>query len=158
MTNDKFLKVEKKLFSLGLDAYEILIVAQILEFQSKGMECYITNETFAEWYGTSTSTIKRRIDNLIGKNILKRDTKNIQKGKERHLYVNLENINNSTRFKMTLPESSNCSLRKDQNEPIKDNNEKDNNKRDNCKSSNSKVETIVNIVKNSTNSKGEFQF
>lgn len=158
MTNDKFLKVEKGLFSLGLDAYEILIVAQILEFQSKGMECYITNETFAEWYGTSVSTIKRRIDNLVGKNIVKRETKNTQKGKDRHLYVILENINNSAKSKMTLPQSSNWSLRKDQNEPIKDNNEKDNNKKDNCKSTNSKVETIVNIVKNSTSSKGEFQF
>lgn len=161
-----FLKVDKSLFSMGLDAYEILIVAQILEYQTKGLECYITNETFAEWYGTSESTIKRRIDNLVNKNIIKRETRNIQKGKERHLSV----VDGSTKVKMTFPQSSKCSLRKEQNEPIKDK-EKNINIKDNgvinqpvadCITlqgqSRSKEEAVREVINNSTDSNGGFSF
>lgn len=165
-----FLKVDKSLFSLGLDAFEILIVAQILEYQSKGMECYITNETFAEWYGTSVSTIKRRIDNLEAKKIIKRDTKNIQKGKERHLTVLIEMPDSSAKFKKNLAERSNCSLRKEQNEPIKDKEKKINTKDNGVMNQptadcitlenapRGKVEAVKDVMKNSTNSEGGFKF
>jgi hypothetical protein len=39
-----FLKVNKDLFKLGLDAVEILILAQIMEFDNNNMVCYMTNE------------------------------------------------------------------------------------------------------------------
>lgn len=154
-----FLKIDKDLFNMGLDAFEILIVSQILEYQSKGLECYITNETFAKWYGTSESTIKRRIDNLVSKKIIKRETKNVQKGKERHLSVLMDELE-STKVNLNLPQSSNCSLRKDQNEPIKDKDEKINIKDKELvePQARSKEEAIRDVMSNSTNSEGKFNF
>lgn len=174
MTNEKvinpFLKVDKYLFNLGLDAFEIFIVAHILEYQNKGMECYISNETFAELLGTSVSTIKRRMDNLEAKKIIKRDTKNCQKGKERYLTVLISQPTNDPRFKKDFPEGSNCSLRKDQNEPIKDNtkniNIKDNGVIDQPTADRitldnaprGKVEVVKEMMKNSTNPDKSFKF
>lgn len=167
---DKFLKVNKSLFSLGLDAFEILIVAHILEYQTKGMECYISNETFAELLGTSVSTIKRRLDNLEAKKIIKRDTKNINKGKERFLTVLINQPTEDPKFKKDLPQGSNCTFRKDQNEPIKDNNKKINIKDNSvinqptadcitlADAPKGKVEVVSEVMKNSTSSNGEFKF
>jgi DNA-binding Lrp family transcriptional regulator len=123
------------------------------------LECYITNETFAKWYGTSESTIKRRIDNLVSKKIIKRETKNVQKGKERHLSVLIDELE-STKVNLNLPQSSNCSLRKDQNEPIKDKDEKINKKDKELVESQarSKEEAIRDVMSNSTNSEGKFNF
>ena len=163
MANEKvtnpFLKVDKYLFSLGLDATEILIVAQILEYQNKGLECYISNETFAEWFGISESTIKRRMANLEAKNIIKRNTKNVQKGKERYLTVLIEAPDSSTKVKKNFVEGSNCSLRKEQNEPIKDNNEKINIKDNGVidQPAADRITLVAEMVRNSTGPKGEFK-
>lgn len=115
--NNNFLAVDKNLFKLGLNANEILILAQILEFQRNTGDCFISNEVLASQFGMSVSTVKRTIDKLEENGYIKRTTKNKQKGKERHLTVNED----FTRFKMNLPEGSNCPLRKEQNEPVKDN-------------------------------------
>lgn len=129
MTN--FLGIDKNLFKLGLNPTQILIVAQIMEFERNTGDCFISNERLSEQFGISVSTIKREIKKLEDDGFIIRDTKNIQKGKERHLRTNSTKLNlnlvnetndKSARLKLNLPQSSNCPLRKEQNEPIKDNN------------------------------------
>lgn len=84
MTNI-FLKVNKDLFSIGLNPTEILIAAQILEYQTKELDCFISDESFAKDFGVSQSTISRAIKSLESQGILVRKTKNTQKGKLRYL-------------------------------------------------------------------------
>lgn len=135
--SNKFLKINKDLFNIGLAPLDILIVSQIIEFQTNTNDCFISNETLANQFGVSESTVKRSIDKLEKEmRIIERNTKNIQKGKERHIRVKLERIEElakskmnlaendvkSTKSKMNLPEGSKCPLRKGQNEPIKDKN------------------------------------
>lgn len=113
--NDAFLAIDKNLFKLGLNPTEILIIAQIAEYQRNTGDCFISNETLATQFGVSVSTIKRELDKLEKEGYIVRNTKNKQVGKERHLTVNF------ARLKMNLPQGSNCTLRKEQNEPVKDN-------------------------------------
>ena len=140
---EKFLKVNKDLFKLGLNPNQILILSQVLEFNTNTGDCYITNVQLSKQFGVSVSTIKRDIDKLEQLGYLTRETKPSQKGKDRRIFVNIDKIDEniarfnlnlgidndiSARFKMNLAEGSNCTLRKEQNEPIKDNNELDNSK------------------------------
>lgn len=142
MTNI-FLKVSKDLFKLGLNPTEILILAQVIEFESNTNDCFMSNKAFSELFGVSESTIKRALDNLESSGFITRETKNCQKGKERHIKANIEKIdeklaklkknlanenNNSAKVKMDLAEGSKCTLRKGQNELIKDNTNKINTK------------------------------
>lgn len=129
-----FLKVDKDLFNKNLNPTEILIIAQVSEFIRNGKECFMTNKQFAENFGVSESTIKRTFDKLEKEGYLYRETKASQKGKDRKIFLGskvqnepCENSNeNSAKAKMNLAEGSNCTLCKEQNEPIKDNNIKDN--------------------------------
>lgn len=137
--SNNFLKVNKDLFNLGLAPIDILIVAQIMEFQTNTNDCFISNEKLAEQFGVSESTVKRSLDKLVKElKIVVRDTKNCQKGKDRHMKVNVEKIEELARAKMNLAkeedgktakakmnlaEGSKCTLRKEQNEPIKDKSE-----------------------------------
>lgn len=140
MTN-LFLKVNKDLFKLGLNPTEVIILAQVMEFNTNTGDCYMSNEQFAEMLSISVSTVKRAMDKIENMGFIKRDTKASQKGKERHIKVNLDKVeealakskmnlaedtNNSAKSKMNLPQGSKCPLRKEQNEPIKDNREEDN--------------------------------
>lgn len=151
MTN-LFLKVNKDLFTMGLTPIEILIVAQIMEFNINTGDCYVSDEQFAEMFGVSKSTVSRSIKALEGKGLIQRTTKNTHKGKERHLTfiepkeevkeadcgsanVNLTVANsqtqNSANVNLTVAHKSICLLRKKQNESIKDNIEEDKEK-DKC--------------------------
>ena len=170
MTN-LFLKINKDLFGIGLAPIELLIVAQVLEYQTKELDCFESDESFSKDFGVSQSTVSRAISNLKKKNIIVANTKNTQKGKLRYLTVLTSTIEECRKRQNDNCESSdevrnsqidscgnvNLTFSNKQNDSIKDN-IKDNIKKDNCKSNNSKVETIVDIVKNSTNSNGEFEF
>ena len=123
-----FLKVDKDLLGKGLTPIEILIVAQIAEFQTNTGDCFISDKALADNYGVSESTISRAIKALEAKGIVKRTTKNVRGGKERHLEVSLQQL---TSGKMTVEntlQASNCSLTTSkmtvdnkQNDLIKDN-------------------------------------
>ena len=91
MTN-LFLKVNKDLFGIGLNPIEILIVAQVLEFQTKKLECYITDDSFAKDFNVSRSTVARAVKALEDKGILNRQTTNIKGGKLRYLTINIDKI------------------------------------------------------------------
>lgn len=156
MTN-LFLKVNKDLFKLGLNPTEILILSQVMEFNTNTGDCFMSNKVFAEMLGVSESTVKREMDKLENLGFIKRETKNVQKGKERHIKLNLEKIEEklasvkmnlvkenekSTSIKMNLAEGSKCPLRQEQNEPIKDN-VKDNSIKDN---SNEMIQPTVEVI------------
>lgn len=123
---------------MGLTPVEILIVAQIMEFQTKNKECFISDDVMSENFGVSKSTISRAVSALEKKGILTRQTKNVQRGKERHLYISTSGLEayrksqnescESTNVKMTTCKSQNDScgnskltFSKKQNESIKDN-------------------------------------
>lgn len=173
MTN-LFLKVNKDLFGIGLSPIEILIVAQVLEYQTKNMDCFISDESFANDFGVSQSTISRAISGLKKKNILAADVKNTQKGKLRYLTVLTAEIEERAKRQndscenedSSLPNSQidscgnvNLPISNKQNDSIKDklkdNTIKDNSTMDHPKG---KVELVCEMMKNSTSSSGEFKF
>lgn len=138
-----FLKVNKDLFKLGLNPTEILLLAQIMEFQTNTGDCFISNDVLAENFGVSAKTISRSMKVLEDKELIVRDTKNAKGGKVRHITVNIDKINSYlSKDKLSLDndleesQRTNCPLIKDkmsldkgQNDSIKDNiidKEKDN--------------------------------
>ena len=140
MTN-LFMKVNKDLFKLKLNPTEILLMAQIMEFQTNTGDCFISDKVLAENFGVSESTISRSLKALEAKGLITRSTKNTNSGKERHLVVNLEEIEKQLAtskmpvaqslpsVNLTFAQESNCLLRNKQNDLIKDNiidKEKDN--------------------------------
>ncbi len=94
MTN-VFLKVNKGLFSMGLNPTEILILAQIIEFQTNTGDCFISDNQLASMFGVSESTIKREVKKLEDLGFITRETKNIKGGRERHIKVNIEKLQGS---------------------------------------------------------------
>lgn len=132
-----FLKVDKELFNSGLSPLEILLVAQVTEFQNNTGDCFISDKVLAENFGVSESTITRALKALETKGYITRETKNVRNGKERHIKVNeypttskMTDAQNGASSKMLVGQQSNCLLGKQQNDLIKDNiidNRKDNN-------------------------------
>lgn len=146
MTNI-FLKVNKDLFKLGLNPTELLILAQVMEFNTNTGDCFMSDKAMSECFGVSESTISRAVKALETKGFVSRSTKNVRNGRERHIAANLENIEkalanvkmpvaesepsvkmtvaeNSKQLatvKMTVPQQSNCLLGNRQNDFIKDN-------------------------------------
>lgn len=126
MMDNNFLAVNKNYFSMGLKSIDLLIIAQIEEFKRNGFECYMTNEQFSDLFGESVSTIKRALDKLEAKGIIKRTTHTVnnngQKSKQRILSIS--KVQNEPTFKQG---SNNTEARfkneksKVHNEPIKDN-------------------------------------
>lgn len=137
-----FLKVNKDLFNVGLNPTEILILSQVMEFQTNTGDCFISDKVLADNFGVSESTVKRELKKLEELGLISRDTKNVRGGKERHIKANIGKIEQyTTSAKMNLVDNSKAqnelctsvkmSLDKGQNETIKDNTnnikEKDNN-------------------------------
>ena len=87
----KFLKVDKKYFNNKLKPLEILIVAQVEEFNQNGRKCYLTNQQFAEMFSVGTATVARTIDSLVNSGYLIRNTQvitdNGQASRMRYLSV-----------------------------------------------------------------------
>lgn len=75
--NMSFLQVDKDLLGKGLKSIDVLILAQVKEFERNKCECFLTNEQFSEMFGESVSTIKRSLDKLEDMKLIKRDTKYI---------------------------------------------------------------------------------
>lgn len=167
---DKFLKVNKDLLGIGLAPIEILIISQVLEFQTKDMDCFVSNETFAKDYNVSQSTISRAITTLKNKGFLNSVEKRTRQGTTRYLTVNIGKIEEvSTKQNDDSIEDSTCHFAQSalsnltnstkQNDLVKDN-IKDNNikEKENLNHPRGKVEVVKNVMKDSTSSKGEFKF
>lgn len=122
--SNNFLQVDKSLFGSGLSPIEMLVLSQIAEFNRTTGDCFMSNAAMAKNFGVSEKTIARTMDALESKGLIVRNTRNVQKGKERHITLakdNLSLVNESAKDKMTLPERTICPLPKGQNDIIKDN-------------------------------------
>lgn len=88
---NKFLAINKKYFNREFKSIELLIIAQIEEFERNNCECYITNEQLSDMFGESISTIKRALSSLETKGIIKRKTSTVsnngQKSKKRIISI-----------------------------------------------------------------------
>ena len=148
MTN-KFLKLNKDLYKLKLDADQQYILAYVMEFDRNKQQCYMSDESFAMCLNTSTKTVSRKIKILTDKGYITKETTNTQNGKLRYLKPVLNKIENDikdyessqgTKCPLEINEEirkgqnvhcgkDNLSTRKGQNDLIKDNlkdNRKDN--------------------------------
>lgn len=146
---DKFLKLNKDLYKLKLDADQQYILAYIMEFDRNKQQCYMSDESFAMCLNTSTKTVSRKIKMLTDKGYITKETTNTQNGKLRYLKPVLNKIENDikdyessqgTKCPLEINEEirkgqnvccgkDNLSTRKGQNDLIKDNlkdNRKDN--------------------------------
>lgn len=147
-----FLAINKNWLAIGMNPVELLIISQVAEFNRNNGDCFISDDTMAELFGVSRSTIARAVNRLANElGYIVKETKNTRGGKERHMKVNYKKINEkieslkkkdeeeSANVKMTLDgceQVSNCylpsvnlTLAKEQNESIKENikeKEKDN--------------------------------
>lgn len=130
MTNT-FLKVNKDFFKLELNPTEILLLAQIMEFNTNTGDCFMTDKAFAELFNVSEKTISRGLKTLEDKGFITRATKNIKGGKERHILINIKNINSKlTTDNLTVDEdlqaskspltTDNLTVDNGQNDLIKD--------------------------------------
>ena len=134
MTN-LFLKVNKDLFNLGLNPTEILLISQIMEFNTNTGDFFMSDKVLAEQFGVSDKTISRTMTSLEQRGFIKRETKNVKGGKVRHIKVCQENIDKAlTKDNLSVvdqkkdEQGTNCLLSKDnlsvgkgQNDLIKDN-------------------------------------
>ena len=146
---DKFLKLNKDLYKLKLDADQQYILAYVMEFDRNKQQCYMSDESFAMCLNTSTKTVSRKIKILTDKGYITKETTNTQNGKLRYLKPVLNKIENDikdyessqgTKCPLEINEEirkgqnvccgkDNLSTRKGQNDLIKDNlkdNRKDN--------------------------------
>lgn len=146
---DKFLKLNKDLYKLKLDADQQYILAYVMEFDRNKQQCYMSDESFAMCLNTSTKTVSRKIKMLNDKGYITKETTNTQNGKLRYLKPVLNKIENDikdyessqgTKCPLEINEEirkgqnvlcgkDNLSTRKGQNDLIKDNlkdNRKDN--------------------------------
>lgn len=146
---DKFLKLNKDLYKLKLDADQQYILAYVMEFDRNKQQCYMSDESFAMCLNTSTKTVSRKIKILTDKGYITKETTNTQNGKLRYLKPVLNKIENDikdyessqgTKCPLEMNEEirkgqnvhcgkDNLSIRKGQNDLIKDNlkdNRKDN--------------------------------
>ena len=73
-----FLAVNKNYLGKGLKSLDLLIFAQIEEFQRNNLQCYMTNDQFSEKFGESVSSVKRSLDKLEEKKLIIRKTRNIR--------------------------------------------------------------------------------
>ena len=135
MTNI-FLKINKDLFKLNLNPTEILILAQVMEYNTNTGSCFISDSTLAEQFGVSEKTISRTIKALEDRGFITRDTKNAKGGKVRYMSANIGAIEaalpkESTTDKLSVVKTNNgqndcctkdnLSVDNGQNDLIKDN-------------------------------------
>lgn len=76
--DNHFLAINKDYFGKGLKSIDILILAQIEEFQRNKCQCYKTNKQFAEMFGESESTVKRSLNRLEEEKLIVRHTRTVE--------------------------------------------------------------------------------
>lgn len=83
----KFLQVNKDYFGKGLNPTELLVLAQVAEFDRTTGDCFISDKAMADMFGVSEKTISRALSTLEARGLIKRETKNIKGGRERHIIL-----------------------------------------------------------------------
>ena len=124
---DSFLAVDKNLLGKGLQPIDILILAQIQEYE-RSNECYASNQTFADSFGVSTKTVERALDRLEDLKYINRDTKTVsdngQKSRKRKIKTRKATVNLTVGYEKqpsNCPEATvNLSKSNRQNDAIKE--------------------------------------
>lgn len=119
MTN-LFLKVDKDLFNKGLNPTEILVLAQITEFNTNTGDCFISDEALANQFGVSAKTISRTIAALEEKGLIIKETKNVKGGKERHIKIPQRTICPLTTDNLSIDKGQIYSIKDNIKDNIKD--------------------------------------
>ena len=130
MTN-VFLKVNKDLFKLGLNPTEVLLLAQIIEFNTTTGSFFMSDKALAELLNISDKTVSRALASVEEKGFITRETKNIKGGKSRTIVANMDKIERqltTDNLSVEEPQGTKCPLTTDnlsgdkgQNDFIKDN-------------------------------------
>lgn len=97
--DNNFLAINKDYLNYDLKSIDILIIAQIEEFDRNKNFCHLSNQQFAEMFGESKSTVKRTIDKLEKLNIIERQTtfiKNNGRGNKQRIL----SLNNRSKWKV----------------------------------------------------------
>ena len=97
--DNNFLAINKDYLNYDLKSIDILIIAQIEEFDRNKKFCHLSNQQFAEMFGESKSTVKRTIDKLEKLNIIERQTtfiKNNGRGNKQRIL----SLNNRSKWKV----------------------------------------------------------
>lgn len=163
MTN-LFLKINKDLFKLGLNSTELIILAQIMEFDTNNMVCYMTNEQFAAMLTVSERTVSRALNDTLqargyitivnprsknrsfklNRSVIEDDVRQFVQEEEHRQNVqeNLDNLSNEHR----------------QNDFIKDNKKINIKDKETIDTPRGKVEAVREAMKTSTDTNGEFKF
>jgi len=74
---DTFLKNDKNNFSKGLKPLELLILAQVEEFDRNEKECYMTNKQFADLFSVTQPTVDKALERLEELKLIKRVTQTV---------------------------------------------------------------------------------
>lgn len=127
-----FLRVFKEWFCLGLTPIEVMVMAQVAEFNLHNHECFESDEKFAHDFNVSVSTISRTIKSLKDKQYLKVITVNTQGGRKRTLIYNQEFVEAAIvkmKFAEANSQNDDCgnvklTFSNKQNDLIKDNTDK----------------------------------
>lgn len=121
-----FLKIDKDLFKLKLNPTEILVLAQVMEFDRNAV-CYMTDAQFAENFGVSAKTISRALDSLETKGLIVRETKTVASKRVRTISPTSNGQNDcmkkdTNNLKRTIcpTETDNLSISNGQNDFIKE--------------------------------------
>lgn len=147
MIDNTFLAVNKQYLHIGLKSIEILLIAQIEEFERNNCKCYLTNKQFADIFGESESTIKRALNKLEQLNFIKRSTSvingNGKSNRQRILSMNKCEGQNEP-CKMVGSEINNGRVKNDEwsghNGPIKEK------EKENKKDNNIKAKILLNLI------------
>ena len=100
MIDNTFLAVNKQYLHIGLKSIEILLIAQIEEFERNNCKCYLTNKQFADMLNVGTATVARTIDSLVDSGYLIRNTQVITDNGQasRMRYLSVANFKKSFAF------------------------------------------------------------
>lgn len=95
----EFLAVNNIYFQLQLNPTQIFILAKVDELNRNCGECFVSDETLAELFGVSKSTVSREIKALVDKGFIVKETRNIKGGRVRYMKVD------STKVNLTIEEA-----------------------------------------------------
>ena len=117
----------------------------------------MSDKAFAEMLGISDKTVSRALKTLEDKGLIKRETKNVRNGKERHIHItNGQNDSCKNEIKelatdnLSFAQQTICPLPNGQNDFIKENNKNINIKKD-------KLDVMIEMAHNLSNSDGSFK-